>query len=346
MKRILIYGPVLSSEIRAFIAAEKPQAAPADSWQNDFLRRLSPYATAGKLLRGSLVCFSYEAFAQQKPNRTVVKAAMALELIHSALLIHDDVMDNDDFRRGKPSLHSQYQAVGRKRGLADADRFGANMAICGADMCLFMAFGLLAGAPPTVNKLFTNILSEVCDGQMQDIYLQAQPAVPPKRSIYSLMKAKTASYSMSLPLTAGAVLAGQPPATLRKLRRVGTAAGMIFQIRDDELGVMGNTAKTGKPVGADIREGKKTLIYYYLMKTCSAPQRCQLKTVFGNPEISQDDIAATQKLIKRHRIPQLLNTEVRRLENRALKTLASLDLPRPDKAELKSLINFCARRQA
>ena len=128
---------------------------------------------------------------------------MALELIHSALLIHDDVMDNDDFRRGKPSLHAQYQAVGHKQGLSDRMRFGANMAICGADMCLFMAFGLLDGAPQTANKLFADILSEVCDGQMQDIYLQTQTAVPSKRSIYSLMKAKTASYSLSLPLAAG-----------------------------------------------------------------------------------------------------------------------------------------------
>lgn len=346
MKHILAYGPILNSEIQTFITAKESGAGPSDSWQNDFLRRLLPYATAGKLLRGSLVCFSYEAFARQKPNGPVIKAAMALELIHSALLIHDDVMDNDDFRRGKPSLHFQYQTVGRKRGLADADRFGANMAICGADMCLFMAFGLLTDTPPAANKLFVDILSEVCDGQMQDIYLQAQAATPSKRSIYSLMKAKTASYTLSLPLAVGAALAGQPPATLRKLRRIGDAAGMIFQIRDDELGVMGNTAKTGKPVGADIREGKKTLIYYYLMKTCTAPERRQLKTIFGNPNISPANIAATHKLIKQRRIPQLLNAEVRRLENRALKTLATLDLSRQNKAELKSLITYCAKRQA
>ncbi len=345
MKRILAYGPVLNSEIRAFIAAKKSETVPADSWQTDFLRRLSPYATAGKLLRGSLVCYSYEAFGRQKPDQPVIKAAMALELIHSALLIHDDVMDNDDFRRGKPSLHCQYQAVGRNRGLSDVNRFGANMAICGADMCLFMAFGLLAEAPGAANKLFTDMLSEVCDGQMQDIYLQAQTAVPSRQSIYSLMKAKTASYSLSLPLAAGAAMAGQSPITLRKLQRIGTAAGLIFQIRDDELGVMGNTAKTGKPVGADIREGKKTLIYYYLMKTCDKIERHQLKTVFGNPEVSQDDIAAIQKLIKQRRIPQLLNTEVRRLENRALKILTTLGLSHQAEAELKSLIDFCAKRQ-
>lgn len=345
MKRILAYEPILNSEIRTFIAAKKPENVPSNSWQADFLRRLSPYATAGKLLRGSLVCYSYEAFAGQKPDQPVIKAAIALELIHSALLIHDDIMDNDDFRRGRPSLHYQYQTLGRKRGLPDAARFGTNMAICGADMCLFMAFGLLADTLPAVNKLFADIFSEVCDGQMQDTYLQIQTVVPSKQSIYSLMKAKTASYTLSLPLAAGVAMAGQPPATLRKLQHIGIAAGMIFQIRDDELGVMGNTAKTGKPVGADIREGKKTLIYYYLMKTSTAPERQQLKAAFGNPDISPADIADVQQLIKKRQISQLLNTEVRRLENRALKTLATLDLSRRDKTELKSLITFCAKRQ-
>lgn len=345
MKRILAYGPLLRTEIQSFITQKESEASPSNSWQADFLGRLLPFATAGKLLRGSLVWFSYQTFAGRPPDQPTIKAAMALELVHSALLIHDDVMDNDDFRRGKPSLHYQYRTLGKQTGLADPDRFGANMAICGADMCLFMALGLLAETPQPVNKLFTDRLTEVCDGQMQDIYSQARPDTPSKSAIYSLMKAKTASYTLSLPLSAGAALAEQLTTTINKLQRIGDVAGMIFQIRDDELGVMGNTAKTGKPVGADIREGKKTLIYYYLMKKCSTSERQMLKPILGNPDITGSDITAVQKLIKQRRIPQLLNAEVRRLESRAFTILETLELPRQDKAELKSLITFCAKRQ-
>lgn len=345
MKRILAYSPVLDLEIRKLVAQKKSEVARSGSWQSDFLDRLLPFATAGKLLRGSLLCFNYEAFAGQPPDKTVIRTAAALELIHSALLIHDDVMDNDDFRRGKPSLHRQYETFANEAGLSEPARFGSNLAICGADMCLFLAFGLLSAVPQTVNDLFVRMLTEVCDGQMQDIYLQVQPKIPSKRAVYNLMRTKTAAYTVSLPLTAGAALAGQPLAVRKRLRRIGDAAGIIFQIRDDELGVLGDTARTGKPVGADIREGKKTLIYYYLMKKCSSAEKKCLKAIFGNTNLTPGDTKTVQKLIKQHRIPQLLNAEVRSLESGALKAVDALDLPVRYKTELKSLIAFCAKRQ-
>jgi geranylgeranyl diphosphate synthase type I len=347
MKAILAYGPSLNTKIRKAIAIEQARPNHAGSWRADFLKRLMPYSTGGKLIRGSLVCFSYQAFAGREPEHSVMDAAIAIELIHSALLIHDDIMDNDNFRRGKPSMHRQYEQVGRRQGLADPVRFGINMAICGADMCLFLAIKLLAEASVEVDKLFGDTLAEVCDGQMQDIYSQSQSTTPSKQAIYNLMRAKTATYTLSLPLAVGAALAGQPPpATINKLQRLGDAAGMIFQIRDDELGIMGNTAKTGKPVGADIREGKKTLIYYYLMKACDVRERRQLRAIFSNPDIKQADVAAVQKLIRQHQIPEFLNAEIKRLESRAASVLNVLDLPNWHKAEIRSLIAFCAKRQA
>lgn len=346
MKAVMAFGPSLRTSIRKVIAAEQAKPNPAGSWRADFFKRLMPYATGGKMVRGNLVCFSYQAFAGQKPTAAVMDAAVALELIHSGLLIHDDVMDHDDVRRGRPSLHRQYQALGERDGLAEAGSFGANMAICGADACLFMALDLLTGAPPAASKLFSDILVEVCDGQMQDIYSQARPDLPSKRAIYNLMRSKTASYTLSLPLALGAALAGQSPATIKKLRRLGDAAGIIFQIRDDELGVMGDSAMTGKPVGADIREGKKTLIYYYLIKNCTPSERRQLKQIFGNPQTTPDDILAVQKLIKQRRIPRFLDAEIGSFKKKALEILQTVDLPRRHKDELRSLIAFCAKRQA
>lgn len=347
MKHILGYSPVVSSRIRELLA-DKESEAVTGSWQADFLSRLVPFATAGKLLRGSLVCFSYEAFTAKGPTRPVLDTAAALELVHSSLLIHDDVMDNDDFRRGKPSLHSQYQAVALKAGLQKQNSvsFGANMAICGGDMCLFFAFGLLSDVPGPVCPLFADMLAQVCDGQMQDIYLQARPGEISKRSIYSLMKTKTAAYTVSLPLMTGAALAGEPPATLGKLRRLGDYIGMIFQIRDDELGVMGSSHKTGKPVGADIREGKKTLVRYYLMKKCDRMERQALRSIFGNSDLTDNDVITVQKLIRKHGIRKTLNDEVRHLEAKALRTLESFNLSHRGKNELKSLIEFCSKRQA
>lgn len=347
MKKIFAYGPLLRTEIRKVIADEQAKTRSSTSWQIDFLKRLSPYATGGKLVRGSLVCFSYQAFSNKSPDKIVIDAAIALELIHSALLIHDDVMDNDDFRRGKPSMHRQYQKLARRQSLAEPDRFGVNMAVCGADMCIFMAFGLLAGARemPIANQLVKDILIEVCDGQMQDIYSQASPDINSKRMIYNLMRAKTASYTLSLPLAFGAALAGQPENVIKKLRQLGDAAGTIFQIRDDELGILGDKDKTGKPVGADIREGKKTLIYYYLLKTCNRREKQALHEIFGNPNLKAADVAMVRSLIKKRRVDQLIGNDIQKLEIKANAILNTLTLARRDKAELASLIRFCAKRQ-
>lgn len=352
MRPILAYGPQLQADLATFIKAKRARLDSASPWGADFLDRLQPFATAGKLLRGSLVCFSYETFSSQSPSSSVINAAMALELTHSALLIHDDIMDGDELRRGRPSFHRQYQTVGADHGLLDTPQFGINMAMCGGDIALFLAFGLLASskiAPEvraTVDKLFTGQLVDTCVGQMQDVYFEARPAVPSKRAIYGIMRAKTATYTLALPLAMGAALAGQSVATLSKLQAFGAAAGTIFQIRDDELGVMGNSRKTGKPVGADIKEGKKTLLYYYLTKRCTATERKKMKTVFGNPNSTTDDVAYVQDLVQSHRIPQLLNDDIMRLETRATRQIDSLDLSQQSKAELQELVTFCAQRQS
>jgi geranylgeranyl diphosphate synthase type I len=209
-----------------------------------------------------------------------------------------------------------------------------------------MALELLSDVPKSVNTLFTDYLCVVCGGQMQDLYLQARLAQPSKREIYQLMKTKTAAYTITLPLVVGATLAEQPPATIKQLRRFGDVVGTIFQIRDDELGVMGEAEKTGKPVGADIREGKKTLVYYYLLQKCSAPERRNLQSVFGNSNLSDKDITAIQKLIRKHRITQLLDNEVQHLQEQALKVLEAMELAQRYKTELRSLLAFCAKRQA
>jgi geranylgeranyl diphosphate synthase type I len=220
------------------------------------------------------------------------------------------------------------------------------MAICGGDMCMFLALRLLAGAPPTVNRLFGDILVEVCDGQMQDIYTQSQQDIPSKQAIYNLMRSKTASYTLSLPLALGAAMADRPPDTIKKLRRIGDAAGTIFQIRDDELGVMGDSDKTGKPVGADIREGKKTLIYYYLMKSCGIVERRKLRATFGSRAVGAEDIAIIRQLIRKYDVRRLINADVQRLEKQGTRIIETLDISHRRKTELRSFMDFCTQRHA
>ncbi len=346
MKQILSYNTDIRRELTAFIKAKRAAANPAVPWRADFLDRLLPFATTGKLLRGSLVCFSYEALGGKPASDAVIKAAVAVELAHSALLIHDDIMDEDAVRRGQPSMHQQYQAAAAKANLADASHFGTSMAMCGGDIALFLAFELLAGCPAEVVQLFTGQLATTCAGQMQDLYLESRAAMPSKDTIFELMETKTAAYTLSLPLAMGAALAGQPAKTLEQLQAIGISAGVIFQIRDDELGVMGDAGATGKPVGSDITEGKKTLLYYYLLQQCSAEDRKKIQGIFGNVDAGTEDIIFVQKLVTGHGITKLLNNEISGLEKQAFGTIAKLDASEKVKNELAELVRFCGNRLA
>jgi geranylgeranyl diphosphate synthase type I len=179
---------------------------------------------------------------------------------------------------------------------------------------------------------------------MQDLYLEAKNTEPSRQTLYDLMEAKTAAYTIALPLAMGAVLAGDAPETIKKLRTFGVNTGLIFQIRDDELGVMGDSNRTGKPIDSDIREGKKTLLRYYLFEQCDAAERARLKTIFGNSRASAADIAYVRELVKSKGVSRLLEADVANLESKARETLKTLQLPAAAHKELEWLVAFCAQR--
>ncbi|HYH36216.1 MAG TPA: polyprenyl synthetase family protein [Candidatus Saccharimonadales bacterium] len=345
MDKIDRYTPLVHDGLERFLE-DKRTGGGATRWHADVLERLAPFVTNGKLLRGSLVCFAYEMFAHAPADKPVIRTAMALELAHSGLLVHDDIMDDDPLRRGKPSFHQQYRSLGAHEELAHEVRFGSNMAICAGDAALFMAFELLAGCPAPAVRLFTEQLVVTCAGQMHDLYLEANPALPSKQAIYELMETKTASYTLALPLTLGASLAGRSGKTLERLRDTGMKAGIIFQIRDDELGVMGDTEDTGKPVGSDIIEGKKTLLYYYLLQACSRGERQKIITIFGNRAATAEDIGYVRSLVVERGISASLHREINALEKQAATIINGLDVLEKNKGELMELIRFCGRRHA
>lgn len=319
MKQISSYGKALHAGLEAVIK-NKTAAEPSVPWKTDFLGRLLPFATDGKLLRGSLVCFSYEAFSGQPPSDAALEAAIAIELAHSGLLIHDDVMDGDALRRGRPSIHRQYENLAVHENLADAGHFGASMAMCAGDAVLFMAFELLGSisVKPAVRtdimRLFMDQFILTCAGQMEDLYFESRPDMPDKEAIFRLMETKTAAYTISLPLVMGAVLAGAGSTAVERVQSIGASTGTIFQIRDDELGLLGDSHETGKPVGSDIKEGKKTLLYYYLTEQSNEAERKKLQAIFGNPEATAKNVRYVQQLAEKHALLDILNNEIERLE--------------------------------
>jgi len=294
----------------------------------------------GKVLRGSLVCYGFTLNKRiKKLPKDVLLVAAALELSHLALLIHDDIIDDSAQRRGQLALHKQYPRAGKE------------LALCAGDMALMFAFGLIGKLNSCENaELITKKLSEelarVCAGQMQDIRLSVPNNKPGKAQIMQLMRCKTAGYSIALPLQLGAILAGCEEEVQNSLYKFGLAAGTIYQIQDDELGIFGNTTSIGKPVGDDIRQAKQTLLYYYLQEAVSPKITERLNSIFGNPGASELDIDYVRTEMVRHNVSASIRNDIKRLERQAWAETAALELDKYEKQGLNRLIKFCSDRLA
>jgi geranylgeranyl diphosphate synthase type I len=261
--------------------------------------KLLRFAAQGKMLRGGLVCLASGLLDCGTPpaEPAVLAVAAAMELFQSGLLMHDDIMDRDATRRGQPTIHRQYAGEAELRGVRDAEHLGQSLAICAGDAAFFLGFEVLAGQPVPESArsgllgLCARELSLVAAAQMQDVSWGAsQPAVggvdpdpAADEAILRLYTYKTARYTFSMPLAAGAMLAGCGTEALSALERLGECLGILFQLRDDLLDLYGDEKELGKPVGSDVREGKKTLLHARLLARAPEAVAARLEAIFGNP---------------------------------------------------------------
>ena len=224
---------------------------------------------SGKRLRPAFCYWGWRA-AGGEDCAQIHAAAAALELLHASALVHDDVMDASDTRRGQPSVHRRFAAAhadGGWRGSADA--FGAGAAILIGDLLMAWTDELFAasGLPPAALRRGQPVLdamrAELICGQYLDLLGQAA-GDGTVGSALRVVRFKSAKYTVERPLQLGAALAAQPPAGDRAIeqacRGYGIPVGVAFQLRDDVLGVFGDPAQTGKPASDDLREGKRTVL--------------------------------------------------------------------------------------
>jgi geranylgeranyl diphosphate synthase type I len=216
------YKSLIDKFLLNFLDAKKESLAAVNDFGPDLLGRIKKMVVAGKTIRGSLVLFAY-CFTNSKPSEDAIKLAAAMELMQTALVIHDDIMDKDDVRRGIPSFHKQYNSE--------------SLAMCAGDVLFFLAFELLGSIKTdelTLGRIIRLVGREyqnVGIAQMADISHSAKTKV----DVLSLYTNKTARYTFAIPLMLGATLAGTTKEMLRYLESYGVATGVLFQIQDDKL---------------------------------------------------------------------------------------------------------------
>src|SRR5487761_1511537 len=236
----------------------------------------------------------------------IFAAAAALELLHAGALVHDDVMDDSDTRRGGPTVHRRFAARHAAAGWRGPDAsFGRNIAILLGDLLqgwtdeLLGGSGLPAAAVSRARPVLDVMRTELMWGQYLDLLEQAAGSGTVAGAL-RVVTYKTAKYTIERPLHLGAALAGPgaaDPGLIRGYTGYGLPLGVAFQLRDDMLGVFGDPAATGKPAGDDIREGKRTVLAAGAREKATARQAQRLDRLLGDPSIGETGIAEFRGLL-------------------------------------------------
>jgi geranylgeranyl diphosphate synthase type I len=236
-------------------------------------------------------------------------------------------MDEDTVRRGQPTIHKQFEAreIANRSGIPSRVdlKTGVSLGICAGDIYYFQAWQLLgriSSASSALFALFSQELVDVCLAQMADVRLGAHPHFPTQEEILTVYTYKTARYTITLPLCAGAILAGRSDA-IPCLEDIGSNLGLLFQLQDDMLGIFGDEASLGKPIGSDIREGKKTPFMIALYPKLSDSERLGFNEIFGNERIGLQEVDFIRNLMIRHGIDRQIKEKINDYAQRAQESI-------------------------
>jgi len=278
----------------SYIESIGPELLPVSDAMRTFL------IDGGKRFRPLLGAIGSIAVTGKYPDPATIKAVASLEFLHACALIHDDVMDGSDTRRGNPSIHRRFEAMHRERRLSgDSAKYGEASAILLGDLALIWAdlvlhrSGVGSDRLLSVLPIYDELRVELMAGQYLDVHEQSLATVDADRSL-KVAKFKSGKYSIERPLHFGARLSHSNDETLRALSRYGIPIGEAFQLRDDILGVFGDPEQTGKPAGDDLREGKRTVLIALAVK---GSDDARIFSALGDPHLNQEGIERIREAI-------------------------------------------------
>lgn len=331
-----------------FLNDTKKEEIPDTFKKQEVITTLTEFVTKGKLIRGTLFLLSLEML-DIEISKEHIDIACAIELVHSALLIQDDVIDNDKTRRGGKTVFATYEQRGEEIKAIDPRHYGISIAIVAADVAIFLAVELLSHYKGRATKellaFYAHEIYHVATAQGIDSEFGQSEVEPTKEDIYAVYKYKTARYTFSLPFVMAGIVAGNKNVS-KQLEELGEIAGLIFQIKDDYIGLLGDEEVIGKPVGSDIRENKKTVIRALLYEFASNAEKGILDSSFGNQNLLQEEISKIKKLVEKYKISTIINNEIIEIMQKGWKIFESLDVNKKYKAVLKDLLEFNLNRTA
>lgn len=367
MSDSLRFVDIIDSQLQRFfdqkadeVAEISADLAPLIDYSRSLLR-------GGKRFRARFCFWGWRSVAglnnqphPQTGDHPAFELATALEMFHAAALVHDDIMDRSDTRRGELSAHRHFEEHHKGSGFGlDAQHYGESTALLVGDLMLAWSSELVTQAlsgvtTPSViagtRREFHRMWNEVTLGQYLDIHEEsAWPTVSDDERFHRAMRVvtfKSAKYSMEAPLLLGASMADASDDQLRQLAHFGLPLGVAFQLRDDLLGVFGDPEQTGKPAGDDLREGKRTVLIALAEAQMSTGVKGVFNDMLGNPEVTDEQIAIMQHTLRDTGAVDRVETIITESSQRALAALETDLLDGEAVGELRNLADAVVSRSA
>lgn len=303
---------------------------------------------SGKRLRALLAWWGWQGAGGEADDARIIDAGVALELFQAAALIHDDILDRSDTRRGEPAVHKAFeQRHDTSAWVQDGAHFGISAGILAGDLALGLSeeiFSTTADATAfaaPARDAFHAMRFEVMTGQYLDILAEADipedPSVALERA-RTVLRYKSAHYSAVWPFELGGILAGADETTLASYRDFSLPLGMAFQLGDDLLGVFGDPHLTGKPAGDDLIEGKRTELIAHALNTLDEAKAQTLNNFLMHPGASSSSVDEIQSLLEYSGARATVETEIERLDLETRRALDQLDVAASVKAGLDELV--------
>lgn len=326
---------------------EKEDAA--FEWREDISNRLKEMVKGGKMVRGSLIIITNKLYGGGN-REDCLRTAAAIELLHTGILMHDDIIDKDDYRRGMKTFQRQYRELGEKKDIKEPGHYGISMGMAGGDISFFMGQNLISkieSSPEKRKKVQELVFREFADvglAEQVDIHAGYSEEKLSQEEIIDLYRRKTARYTFSLPLKAGAILAGAKREEQEKLYEIGEKIGVIFQLKDDELGLFGNQKKTGEEIGSDLDENKKTVHRLKLLEKLSDEEEKRIRELLGS-NLSENERKEITRLMEEKNVKQDVREIMQTMSEEVFKMIEQLELEKEGKEFLRDATRFCLNRK-
>ncbi|MHA1906456.1 MAG: polyprenyl synthetase family protein [Candidatus Thorarchaeota archaeon] len=296
---------IVNTTLSDYLDFKIAQVSKLSKHHSEFYQNLKEYfMRGGKRLRPILVVIGYKAIREAIEVDNLYRAALSMEILHNGTLLHDDLIDHDESRRGGPTFHARYRDAYQKDSSSreKADDWGMTMAIIGGDLLLNMGAQAIhdsnLDSEVAAKCLFhyNDAFQNLGDGVMLEMIMVHEPDITPEMYIHMIQMKTAVLFFKSLSI--GAIIAKATESQLNALHEFGLKVGQAFQMQDDILGSFGDEATTGKSTDGDIKEGKKTMLLLQSYIHANPEQKGVLDALVGKEGISDDEVEKVRNTFK------------------------------------------------